>query len=337
MTWKERRIVTILTTIVLVLAAALLIVLGIRFREWRAAQQADPAGASTDGTAADPAAYTSLTYDNGAATLSFAQNDSGAWVWTADETFPLDDTVIREILDLLVNWNPQQTLTDEAALESSGLDESTASLTAATADGTTTTVLFGRTTTDGTSYYVRLNGDESTVYIIADTLYQLMSTTIYDMCRLPELPALTEADIQSVTIQGPAPEDGSEPASMVLTTQQTEDGTVTWRYNGTDVTDNATVRSLLEDLTALAFARCVDYNPSEEAVSICGLDEPETTVRIAYTNASGNDAELLLTVGERLPDRSGRYTRMDDDTTIYLLETDLLDPLMRVAASGLET
>ena len=44
MTWKERRIVTILTTIVLVLAAALLIVLGIRFREWRAAQQADPAG-----------------------------------------------------------------------------------------------------------------------------------------------------------------------------------------------------------------------------------------------------------------------------------------------------
>ena len=53
MTWKERRIVTILTTIVLVLAAALLIVLGIRFREWRAAQQADPAGAPADGTAAD--------------------------------------------------------------------------------------------------------------------------------------------------------------------------------------------------------------------------------------------------------------------------------------------
>ena len=70
--------------------------------------------------------------------------------------------MIREILDLLVSWNPQQTLTDDKALEASGLDEPTASLTAATADGTVTTVLFGRTTTDGNSDYVRLNGDYRT-------------------------------------------------------------------------------------------------------------------------------------------------------------------------------
>ena len=46
MTWRERRIVTILTAIALALAAALLIVLGIRFRQWRAAQEApvDAAG-----------------------------------------------------------------------------------------------------------------------------------------------------------------------------------------------------------------------------------------------------------------------------------------------------
>lgn len=333
MTWKERRIVTILTAIVLVLAAALLIVLGIRFRQWRAAQEAGPAPA-VDGTAEEAEAYTSLSYSNGAATLSFAQNESGNWVWTADETFPLNDTVIQEILEILVNWNPQQTLTDEAALEGSGLDESTASLTAATADGTTTTVLFGRATTDGTSYYVRLNGDESTVYIIADTLYQLMSTPIYDMCRLPELPVLTESDIRSITIQGPAPAEGEAP-SVVLTAAQTGDG-VSWRSDGADVTGNGTVRALLEDLTALSFSSCVDYNPSEEAVSICGLDAPEATVRIAYSTESGGDGELLLTVGGRLPDRSGRYTQMGGDTTIYLLETDLLDPLMRVAANGLD-
>ena len=41
-------------------------------------------------------------------------------------------------------------------------------------------------------------------------------------------------------------------------------------------------------------------------------------------------------MGDRLPDRSGRYAQLEDDTTIYLLETALLDPLMRVAASGLE-
>ena len=161
MTWRERRIVTILATILLVLVAALLIVLGIRFREWRADREgADP---SDGGAAPASGAYTSLTYDNGTATLSFSQDEAGSWYWTADESFPLEDTVILEILDLLSSWKPQQTLTDEAALENSGLDEPSASLTASTADGTSTTVLFGKTTTDGTSYYVRLNGDESTV------------------------------------------------------------------------------------------------------------------------------------------------------------------------------
>ena len=90
MTWRERRIVTILTAIALVLAAALLIVLGIRFRQWRAASESGAAvGADGTGTAADPAAYTALTYENGSTTLSFARDEAGQWAWTADGDFPL--------------------------------------------------------------------------------------------------------------------------------------------------------------------------------------------------------------------------------------------------------
>ena len=331
MTWRERRIVTILTAVALILAAALLIVLGIRFRQWRAA--AETGGEAGAAGPADPAAFTALTDDNGSATLSFARDEAGAWVWTADEAFPLDDTVIQNILDLVTNWDPQQTLTDEEALAGSGLDEPTASLTATAADGTAVTLLFGRTTTDGNSYYVRRNGDETTAYILSGALRRLMDTPIYDMCRLPELPALAETDMESVTIRGAAPEAGEAPT--VVLTAQVSGETVSWRSDGANVTENGTVRALMEDLTALAFSRCVDYNPSAEAVEICGLDAPEATVEIAYTAQTGEEASLTLTVGARLPDKSGRYTRMDGDSTIYLLETALLDPLMRVAASGL--
>ena len=333
MTWRERRIVTILTAIALALAAALLIVLGIRFRQWRAAQEAPVDAAGGAVIPADGAAYTALTYDNGSATLSFHQDESGRWVWIADETFPLDDTVIRQILDLLTGWAPQQTLTDPEALEGSGLDEPTASLTATTADGAATTVLFGRATTDANSYYVRLNGDETTVYIIADTLRQLMEVPVYDMCLLPELPVLEESSIRSVTIRGAAPEEG-DPVTVVLTAQ-VSDGSVSWRSDGVNVTSSGTVQALLEDLTALSLSRCVDYNPSEEAVAICGLDAPEAAVEITYTAGDGGESVLGLTVGARVPDRSGRYTQVDGDSTIYLVETALLDPLMRVAANGL--
>ena len=175
--------------------------------------------------------------------------------------------------------------------------------------------------------------DEGT-YILSGTLRQLMDTSIYDMCRLPELPAPAEADMESITIRGAAPEEGEAPT--VVLTAQVSGESVSWRSDGSNVTADGTVRALLEDLTALSFARCVDYKPSEEAVAICGLDAPEATVEIAYTAETGEAATLTLSVGGRLPDKSGRYTRVDGDSTIYLMETALLDPLMRVAANGLD-
>ncbi|MCF2663743.1 DUF4340 domain-containing protein [Oscillibacter valericigenes] len=336
MTWRERRIVTILSTILLILMAALLVVLGMRYRASRDIGKEDPAPGET-GVAADQNAYTSLQYDNGSTTLSFTRDDNGTWTWDGSRDFPLDDTVITSILELLTNWKPQQTLTGAEAVEKSGLSEPVASLTAATASGAVTTVLFGNTTTDGNSYYVRLNGDETTVYILADTLYQLMKVPVYDMYDLPELPELTEDRILSVTVQGASP-DGDQPGPLtVLTAQRAEDDTVTtWRSSGANVTDMPLVQSLLEDVTALTITRCVDFDPSDEAATFCGFDAPAAKLDIAYTTEGGAQQALRITVGERLPDGSGRYIRLGDDTTLFFLSTELLDPLMRIAAEGLE-
>ncbi len=337
MTWRERRTITILTTILLVLAAILLIVLGIRYREHRAEEEEGLAAMSgEDGLiAADPNVYTSLSYTNGTTTLSFTRSDEGLWSWDADGDFPLDETGVTGILEFLTNWRPQQVLTDQAALEGSGMDDATVSLTAATAGGGVTTLLFGKATTDGASDYVRLNGDETTVYIIDGALRRMLDVPIYDMCRLPELPALAEAEMRSVSLQGPAPAEEGAALLTTTLTAQSGGGTVSWRANGANVTDDPAVRALMEDLTALKLTKCVDYAPSEEAAEICGFESPQAVVKISYTQ-DDQEAELLLTVGARLPDKSGRYVRVGEEPAIYLLETALLDPMMRLAANGLE-
>lgn len=337
MTWTERRLIRFLSIILLILTSAVVIVLGIRYRENRAAAEASaPAGDIASGPITAPNAPVALSYDNGAATLSFYRDEDGIWHWEPDKDFPLDNAVILEILAQLSDWAPQQTLTGAEAMENSGLDEPAASLSVTTASGDRTSLLFGKTTDDGGSYYVRRNGDESTVYIIADTLYKLMEVPIYDMCILPQLPALREADIRSIVIQGPESEE-AESVSVVLTAQRAERGAATsWRSSGANVSDEPTVRALLEDLTALTFTKCVDYRPSDEAASICGFDTPAAEIHISYTAADGTEQSLALTVGNRLSDGSGRYTRLGEDSTIYLLATELLDPLMRLAAEGLE-
>ena len=106
--------------------------------------------------------------------------------------------------DLLTNLKPQQTITEGDTLEAYGLDQPFATLTAAKPDGGTLTISLGNTTTDGNSYYMLMNEQESPVYIISNSLYTEMSKTIYDMCDLPELPQLTEENLQSVTVEGAA-------------------------------------------------------------------------------------------------------------------------------------
>lgn len=330
MTWKERRLITVLSVILAILSAALLIVLGIRYRQPRDTVQ-DPAAQAVQAAQAAGSTYASLSVYSGSATLSFSIQEDGTWVWDDDTEFPLDDSTIESMMELLSDLTPQQVLSDPESLESYELDAPSASISAVKVDQSTVSVTFGKATTDGTSRYAMMNDDASTIYIFADTLYQALQTPIYDMMTLPELPELPESSIFSISIQGP----GEDAQPLLLAAQHTDDGATTWLSGGEDVTDNASVQALLEDLGQMQIARCVDYRPSDEAASICGFDAPDALVQVTYTPEDGSESVWTLTVGTTEPGGTGRYARIGADTTIYLLETALLDPLMRIAAGGL--
>ena len=353
MTWKERRTVTMLLTIIAVLFAALLIVFGMRYREGREAAVSGAASQSVDGavTLADPSACAGLTYYNGAATLSFALDGEGKWIWADTPDFPLNDATVTEIVETLAALKFQQVLPATESMETYGLDSPSATLTATAGDGSAQNLAFGKATTDGDSYYMMMNGEESTVYIVADTLIRLMQLPIYDMCLLPELPDLSETNLRAITIQGPAPaqdpeEDGEEggekPASeperptVSLTARHSSGGeqSVLWFSGSDNVTAAALLQDLLHDLRTMSFAKCVDYLPSAEAAEICGFANPDAILKVEYA-AGGLDQTLTLTVGARMPDGSGRYVQLGEDATIYALPTDSADALMTISAAGI--
>ena len=336
MDWRQRRTVTILTAVLLALLAAVLIVLGIRYRENREETPEDDESAAAAFMTVE--GYSALVYSNGSTTLSFTAEEDGDWAWENDPQFPLRQETINSILALLINWRPQQTLAAEEDLSAYGLDEPAGALTLTGADGSVRSLSFGKTTTDGTSRYAMEQSDPSTVYIIADTLFTQMSVPIYDMCDVPPLPLLEESSIRSILIRGPENEDGTPALVTVLTTAKRdgEDGPVTWLQGSENVTANETVRALLEDIRALVFTRCVDYDPSDEALTICGFDRPPAALTVNYTTDTGTDETVSLTIGAQVLDGSGRYARLGDSTTIYSLPTAALDPLMRVAANGLD-
>ena len=208
--------------------------------------------------------------------------------------------------------------------------------------GVKRTLLFGKTTTDGKSRYLQMNGDETTVYIVDGGIYQMIQTPIYDMCRLPELPDLSADKLLEIVIQGPEPEAETsesgepeavpEPPAVTLEARQSDGGTL-WFQGNDNVTNNAQLSAILEDLNAMSFARCLDYRPSDEAAEICGFDRPEAVLKAVY-GTKGSEQTVTLTVGAAMD--SDRCVRLNDSETIYLLSGEFLDPMLTVAKNGLE-
>lgn len=334
---SQKKTLFLLVGIIVVLAVILAVVTAVRrSNEERAAEEEAAQDAASVITETE-ASYSALSYDNGTATLSFQLDESGKWVWADDPEFPLDDSTIQSILTLLTNLKPQQTITDGDTLEAYGLDQPVATLTATKPDGGTLTIALGNTTTDGNSYYMLMNGQESPVYIISNSLYTEMTKTIYDMCDLPELPDLTEENIQSVTIEGAASTLLRPINKETSTDEETGEETVsvTWAAGGEDVTGNADTASLLAELGALTLTKCVDYKPTDEAAELCGFDDPLATVTVLYLDETGQEQTLVLTFGSENLDQTGYYVQLGEDSTIYQMDTSSVDTILSVAESGL--
>lgn len=335
---------TILACVAAGMFALILILSGVRYRDNRDAAQnpgTAPGQPVFSGRNGETPTCSALQYQNGTATLSFALDENGKWIWKDDPDFPLDDAALLEIIQALGELHFQQTLDATESMESYGFTDSAASLTVTDGQGVTRTLVFGKATTDGKSRYLQMNGDETTVYIVDGGIYHLMQTPVYDMCQLPELPELPPEKLLGITIQGPAPEtepsESGEPASVpepptVTLEARHSDGGTLWFLGNDNVSANPQLTAILEDLNALHFARCLDYRPSDEAAEICGFDHPDAVLTVTY-GSPGSEQTLTLTVGASM--ENDRCVRLNDSETVYLMSGELLDPMLTVADNGL--
>lgn len=327
MTMRQKRLLRrLLSLLALVIVVVLVVTAARRGREDDTETPAET-GAVTD----HDARYTSLTYDNGSATLSFALNEAGEWIWADLPEFPLDDTSVRKTLDLITGLQPQQTLTDPEDLEQYGLDDPTMTLTAGLDDGSELTAAIGRKVSgDSGSDYLLLNGDESTVYIVDGALSAELSRGIYEMMALPELPDIGESQFCRVTVEA------GENLTVCTAYAGAEGVPLSWRSGGANVTDAPALRDLLEVLSHLTVDACLDYNPSAEAVRLCGFETPAASVEVQYEDENGAELTMTVTLGGLTVDGTGRCVRINDDATIYAVAADRLTPVLTVAEGGLE-
>lgn len=340
MTKSQKRALNRLLAILILLILLLTVTLLAKRRQETAEDDssASSGDASTSQVTEETIGFTSLSYNNGSATLSFSLKEDGVWYWDGDRDFPLDTTAIDAIMAALSPLEPEMTITEGDTLEAYGLDDDTLHLTAVYEDGTQIQLTFGDQVPEGTNYYALKDGDTETVYVLSSTIPSKMATAIYDMMALPQLPQLEEKDYSSVTVQGSQETvvvafegTGQSDGSAASSASSAEEAAVSWLCDGVDVTDNERLRELISALSALELDACQDFKPTADAVTLWGLDTPAVVVKITY----GTNQLLTLQIGAETLDGDGYYVRIDDDATIYSISADGLEPILTVAELGL--
>lgn len=260
---------------------------------------------------------TALELCDGEVTLRFARTDD-TWHWVDDGTFPLDQQAVAALLALPSSLAAAEPVQGQGELSGYGLETPKKYVTA-TADGADSTIYVGSQTSDGRWYVLTPDG---VVRLAAQADGEALSRSIYDMAVLPELPAITEENLISLTLTGA---EGKQVTFSV-------DESGVRRSGARDVTEKTA--SLVDELGKLAVTACVDYDPADGAAAVCGLDVPEAILAVNYVNAHGGDGALTLTVGGSTGD-GGRYVTLNGDATIYRMEETGLAQVLTLAALGL--
>lgn len=260
---------------------------------------------------------TALELCDGEVTLRFARTDD-TWHWVDDGTFPLDQDAVAALLALPSSLAAAEPVQGQGELSGYGLETPKKYVTA-TADGADSTIYVGSQTSDGRWYVLTPDG---VVRLAAQADGEALSRSIYDMAVLPELSAITEENLISLTLTGA---EGKQVTFSV-------DESGARRSGARDVTEKTA--SLVDELGKLAVTACVDYDPADGAAAVCGLDVPEAILAVNYVNAHGGDGALTLTVGGSTGD-GGRYVTLNGDATIYRMEEMGLAQVLTLAALGL--
>ncbi len=273
-----------------------------------------------DGDVVMVARFEHLVYAVDNTQLQFELGEDDHWIWLDDTSFPLDDTLIAQLVADLDGMSYLRAVPfSEAVLPKDyGLENPWATLTATRSDGSTLTLDIGAQGTDE-NYYMIKDGDTEQALVYRADWVETLFEPIYNMMALPQLPALTKDTVQGYIVVA-----GEESGALYVAEDLSS-----WHFAGDDTL--LEFPDLMETVTDFTLLKCFSFDPSEGALSICGFDTP-SVITIAYWE-DGETAVLTVYVGATSIDPVYQYVRINDDDTIYLVETAWIDTLL--AAIGL--
>ena len=231
---------------------------------------------------------TSLAWEYEEGSLAFHRSE-GVWLYDEDEAFPVSEDKINNILSEFESFGVSFIIENVADYSQYGLDEPEMTFHIATEEVTYDIKLGAFSTMDEQRY---IDISDGNVYLVSEDPMDYVSSALSDMIQDDDTPGFENVvDIRF---------EGTE--NYII--QRLED--TDYSYNEEDVyftqkngeylpLDKSAVTTYLNTITKLDLLTYVTYNATEEELTEFGLDEPELTVTVNYTQTdqASDDKEQL--------------------------------------------
>lgn len=290
------------------------------------------------------------------------EKEDGDWVKSDEKSFPVNKDKLSEAAGTLNSVEADRVLEDVENLSEYGLDAPSNTITVTMEDDEKEVLQVGEENTSTGQYYVKKNGDDSTIYVVESSVVEPFMKELYDYAQADTFPTIDSSTISRISV------DESDSSYELVKNDQTGTWNVESEEN-TEGADSAKASSLASTFSSMSYGKFVNYNC--EDLSEYGLDEPYAKITVDYReeiedeNASeesedsdksaepekseeseesvdtGNteestdeiiesalaDKQLMLQVGNEADD-TGRYVRINDSNAIYTMSNDTLDSFL---------
>ena len=232
-------------------------------------------------------AMTALSWSWDGQTVNLERDaDTGLWRNADDPSCPLDAGAAEALARAAAATAASMAVEDVTDLAQYGLAEPQLTVIAATADDIVSYEVGNMSITG--EYYVRRGGGD-TVYLENGSL-AAFRVGLRELIALETIPG----DIGAVTGLSVRSAAGDYEISYL----RGEDGEGWYRTDGDAFTalDGERVLPMLESLLETDLSRCVGW--TEEDVAAHGLDRPQMTAAVRYTDSGGEEASFTLRFGD---------------------------------------
>lgn len=224
----------------------------------------------------DPDTVDSLSWSCEEESLAFHKD--GSWLYDEDSAFPVDEDKVRSLLEDFQALGASFIIEEVTDYAQYGLDDPVCTIDITAGDTAYQITLGDYSTMDSQRY---LSIGDGNVYLVEDDPLEDFDIPLSEMIDNDETPAFDS--VESIQVAGVD--------NYTAIYQEDSDASycsddVYFRQEGDSLSplDTDLVQDYLDEISGLDLTDYVSYNATEEEIADCGLDQPELTLTVRYTD-----------------------------------------------------